>query len=36
MVQKYLDGNKQKEMNGCWALDPVGEGFYKLFKIFFE
>jgi hypothetical protein len=20
--QRYLDGNREKEMNGCWALDP--------------
>jgi hypothetical protein len=30
LVQKYLDGNREKEMNGCWTLDPIGEGFYKL------
>jgi hypothetical protein len=28
--QRYLDGNREKEMNGCWALDPIREGFYKL------
>jgi hypothetical protein len=22
--QRFLDGNKEKEMNGCWALDPIG------------
>jgi hypothetical protein len=33
---RYIDGNKEKEMNGCWALDPIREEFYKLLKIHFE
>jgi hypothetical protein len=25
-----------REMNGCWDLDPIKEGFYKLLQILFE
>jgi hypothetical protein len=30
LVQKYLGGNREKEMNGCRALNPFREGDYKL------
>jgi hypothetical protein len=29
LVQKYLDDNREKEMNGCWDLGPIMEAFYK-------
>jgi hypothetical protein len=27
---------KEMEINGCWDLDPIREGFYKHLKILFE
>jgi hypothetical protein len=25
-----LTATERREMNGCWGLDPIMEGFYKL------
>jgi hypothetical protein len=27
---------ERREMDGCWDLDPIRKGFYKLLKILFE
>jgi hypothetical protein len=45
-IASYLNGHSWykntlmaveiRETNGCWDLDPIREGFYKLLKIIFE
>jgi hypothetical protein len=34
LVHKYLEGNREKEMNGCGALDPVRRDFINFCKPF--